>query len=54
LVLPYTPLAGALEFVPLPLTYLVSVLIIVILYFLSAEAIKRLFYRWHVQHYPQA
>ena len=54
LVLPYTPLAGPLEFVPMPLIYLIGVLIIVILYFLSAEAIKQMFYRWHVRHYPQA
>ena len=54
LILPYTPLAIPLEFVPLPLSYLIVVFIIVALYFFSAEYIKRVFYRWHAQHYPHA
>ncbi len=54
LVLPYTPLAGPLEFVPLPPIYLVIVFVIVALYFLSAECLKRMFYRWHFQRYPYA
>ncbi|MEO8394738.1 MAG: cation transporting ATPase C-terminal domain-containing protein [Chloroflexota bacterium] len=54
LVLPYTPLAGPLEFVPLPLSYLVIVFVILVAYFLSAEYIKRLFYRWHAHRFPHA
>src|SRR5258706_8524046 len=45
LALPYSPLAGVLEFVPLPPSYLGIVFIIVALYFLSAEFTKRVFYR---------
>jgi Mg2+-importing ATPase len=45
LVLPYTPLAGLLGFAPLPVTYLLSVFGIIVLYFLSAEWVKRWFYR---------
>ena len=44
LALPYTPLAGLLDFTPLPLTYLLVVFGIVMLYFASAEMIKRWFY----------
>ena len=43
--LPYSPLAGALGFTPLPATTLVFLLGIVILYFISAEGTKRWFYR---------
>jgi len=52
LLLPYTPLAAPLEFTPMPLIYLVAVFIIVFLYFVSAEGVKRLFYTWHRRHYP--
>jgi Mg2+-importing ATPase len=45
LLLPYSPLAGLLGFVPLPLSYLLVIFGIVILYFLSAELTKRWFYR---------
>lgn len=45
LALPYTPLAGLLEFVPLPLPVLLCMLAIVVIYFFSAEAMKRRFYR---------
>jgi Mg2+-importing ATPase len=43
--LPYSPLAGLLGFVPLPIPYLLVILGIVALYFLSAEMTKRWFYR---------
>ncbi len=43
--LPYSPLAGLLGFVPLPLSFLLVIFGIVVLYFLSAELTKRLFYR---------
>ena len=45
LALPYTPLAGLLGFTPLPLTYLLVIFGIVMLYFVSAEFAKRWFYR---------
>ncbi len=54
IVLPYTPLAGPLEFVPLPLSYVIIVLAIVVMYFLSAEFTKRLFYRWQEKIRPNA
>ncbi len=43
--LPYSPLAGLLGFVPLPLPYLLVIFGIVALYFMSAEMTKRWFYR---------
>ena len=45
LALPYTPLAGPLDFTPLPVTYLLAIGVIVGLYFVSAEITKRWFYR---------
>ncbi len=45
LLLPYSPLAGLLGFVPLSWPYLLIIFGIVVLYFLSAELTKRLFYR---------
>jgi len=45
LALPYSPLAGPLGFVPLSIPYLLIILSIVALYFLSAELTKRWFYR---------
>src|SRR5262249_14010792 len=51
-ILPYTPLAEPLAFVPLPASYIIIVFIIVGLYFVSAEFTKRLFYRWHAKHHP--
>jgi Mg2+-importing ATPase len=45
LLLPYSPLAGILGFVPLSLPYLLIIFGIVVLYFLSAEMTKRWFYR---------
>jgi Mg2+-importing ATPase len=44
LVLPYSPLAGLLGFVPLSAPYLLIIFGIVALYFLSAELTKRWFY----------
>ncbi|MNX85660.1 Magnesium-transporting ATPase, P-type 1 [compost metagenome] len=45
LVLPYTPLARALGFTPLPLSLLLSILGITAAYLLLAELAKRQFYR---------
>jgi len=43
--LPYTPLAGLLGFEPLAPTFLVAVAGIVVVYLVSAEAVKAWFYR---------
>jgi Mg2+-importing ATPase len=43
--LPYTPLAGLLGFTPLPISYLLAIVVIIALYFISAEITKRWFYR---------
>jgi Mg2+-importing ATPase len=45
LVLPYSPLAGLFGFTPLPIKLLLIIFGIVMLYFLSAEMLKRWFYR---------
>ncbi len=45
LVLPYSPLAAALGFVPLPATYLVLLVATVTLYLGSVELLKRWLYR---------
>lgn len=45
LALPYSPLAGLLGFEKLPLQTLLVIFGIVVLYFLSAELVKRWFYR---------
>ncbi len=45
MIIPYSPLAGILGFSPLSVHYLVLLLAIVILYFISAEFTKRWFYR---------
>ncbi len=44
LLLPISPLAGLLEFQPLSLSFLLIVAVIVLLYVVSAELVKRLFY----------
>ncbi len=44
--LPYTPLASLLGFVPLPPFYVLIALGIVAAWFISAELVKRLFYRY--------
>ncbi len=45
MVIPYSPLAGVLGFTPLPPLYLGMLLVIVVIYFVSAELMKRWFYR---------
>ncbi len=45
LALPYTPLGTLMGFAPLPLAVLALLVAIVLLYFLSAEMLKRWFYR---------
>jgi Mg2+-importing ATPase len=45
LALPYSPLAGPLGLAPLPPLFLAVTLGIIVLYFLSAELVKRWFYR---------
>ncbi|MBX3015345.1 MAG: magnesium-translocating P-type ATPase [Caldilineaceae bacterium] len=45
LLLPYTPLASVLGFAPLPFSTVALLLVVVLLYFLSAEAVKQWFYR---------
>jgi Mg2+-importing ATPase len=49
-ILPYTPLAGPLEFVPLPASYVLIVFAIVGLYVVAAEITKRVFYQWNDRH----
>jgi Mg2+-importing ATPase len=44
LLLPYTPLALALELSPLPPSFLLIIGLIVILYVITAELAKRVFY----------
>jgi Mg2+-importing ATPase len=45
LVLPYTPLAGLLNLVPLPVNAILLLVGIVVLYIFAAETAKRVFYR---------
>ncbi|MCR4433168.1 MAG: magnesium-translocating P-type ATPase [Caldiserica bacterium] len=45
LYLPYSPLSPVMGFKPLPLYFLLSIIGIVVIYFFSAEALKRAFYR---------
>lgn len=55
LALPYTPLAGLLEFTPLPPPLLIMLAGIVALYVASAEVVKRWFYVWERRrHEPTA
>ena len=44
LILPISPLAGLLEFQPLPLSFLLFLASIVAVYIVSAELLKRIFY----------
>ncbi len=46
LALPYLPFAGPLGFMPLPLRFYGIMLLIVILYIISAEIVKRQFYKY--------
>lgn len=43
--LPYSPMAGLLGFAPLPISALVLILVIVVLYVITAETAKHFFYR---------
>jgi Mg2+-importing ATPase len=45
IVIPYTPLGQIFEFVPLPIPYLIAILLIVLTYVFAAEITKRIFYR---------
>jgi Mg2+-importing ATPase len=45
LILPYTPLASAFGFIPLPLAFYGWMILIIILYIVSAEITKRWFYK---------
>jgi P-type Mg2+ transporter len=45
ILLPYTPLSQIFELVPLPITNLISILLIVLTYIFAAEITKRIFYR---------
>ena len=44
-ILPYTPVGGIFGFSPLPLSYVLLIAIIVILYIFSAEMVKAFFYK---------
>ena len=46
LLLPYTPIAGLLGFTPLPLEVLLLIGIIIVLYILTAELAKKIFYKY--------
>jgi Mg2+-importing ATPase len=46
ILLPYTPLGTLFGFAPIPLPYLLTLLLIVVLYIISAEVAKRYFYKW--------
>jgi Mg2+-importing ATPase len=45
LVLPFTPLGRLFGFAPLPIAFLLFLLGIVVLYIVSAEIVKKLFYK---------
>jgi Mg2+-importing ATPase len=45
LVLPYTPLAGIFGFSPLPIPILLFIGLIILFYIITAEMVKRIFYR---------
>jgi Mg2+-importing ATPase len=45
LIFPYTPLAGLLNFTPLPLEFLLLLAVILVLYIGAAELAKMIFYR---------
>ena len=44
-VLPFTPLGGIFEFSPLPISFLLLIAIIVVLYIIAAEIVKAAFYK---------
>ncbi|MCX5807127.1 MAG: magnesium-translocating P-type ATPase [Proteobacteria bacterium] len=43
---PYTPMGTLFGFAPIPLPYILTLLLIVVLYIISAEVAKRFFYKW--------
>ena len=43
---PYTPMGTLFGFAPIPLPYILTLLLIVVLYIVSAEVAKRFFYKW--------
>ena len=45
ILLPYIPIGTLFGFAPIPLPYLLTVLLIVVLYIISAEVVKRFFYK---------
>jgi Mg2+-importing ATPase len=45
LILPFTPLAQILEFSRLPVSFILTIICIVIVYILTAEIVKKVFYR---------
>ena len=45
LLIPFSPLAGLLGFQPLPITILLAIGVIVVLYMIAAEIAKRSFYK---------
>jgi Mg2+-importing ATPase len=46
IIIPYTPIGMLLGFVPISLPYVLTLLLIVVLYVISAEVAKRIFYKW--------
>jgi P-type Mg2+ transporter len=45
LILPFTPLAGIFGFSPLPIPFLLLIGLIVLLYIITAEIVKKIFYK---------
>jgi Mg2+-importing ATPase len=45
LILPYTPLAGIFGFSPLPVSFLLLIGIVILFYIITAEIVKKLFYK---------
>jgi len=43
---PYTPMGTLFGFAPIPVPYLLTLLLVVVLYIISADIAKRFFYRW--------
>ena len=44
LIFPFTPLGGIFGFRPLPISFLLFIAIVVVLYIISAEMVKTVFY----------
>ena len=45
LILPFTPLAGIFGFSPLPIPFLLFIVIIILFYIITAEMVKKIFYK---------